>query len=98
MLDLNTRIHLQKIKISRLIHNKLDRSGALIANRLTCRQSSLGYFLAGLWVECRRGRFFQHFLMPSLDRAFALKQMDELAVLVAQKLHFDMARLLNSSF
>ena len=33
--------------------------------------------------------------MPALERAIALPEMDDVAVLVPENLHFDMARLLD---
>src|SRR5262249_59631859 len=38
-------------------------------------------------------RLFDHFLIASLDGAFALAKMDNVAVLVAKHLNFDMARI-----
>ena len=40
-------------------------------------------------VEVRRRGDLDDLLMPALHRAIALEQMDEVAVLVAEQLHFD---------
>jgi hypothetical protein len=42
-----------------------------------------------------RGRFLHHLLVAPLDRAFALAQIDDVAVLVAEQLDLDMARALD---
>ena len=48
---------------------------------------------ARLGVQGRRGRFLQHLLVAALQRTVALAQMHDIALAVAQNLHFDMARL-----
>src|SRR3546814_6619495 len=53
----------------------------------------LAHALAGVIVEERRGRLFQHFLVTALRRALAFAQMDRVAVVVGENLHFDMAWL-----
>ena len=47
---------------------------------------------AGRRVHARRRRFLDHLLVAALQRAVALEQMDDIAVLVAEHLHLDMAR------
>ena len=48
---------------------------------------------AGRFVEQRARRFLDDLLVAALDRAFALAQMDDMAVLVAQHLDLDVARI-----
>ena len=43
-------------------------------------------------IEVRRRGDLDDLLMPPLHRAIALEQMDEVAVLVAEQLHFDVPR------
>src|SRR5688572_26198884 len=52
----------------------------LLAHGLTCPG-----------IEQRRGRLLDDLLIAPLDRTFALAQMDDIAVLVAQHLDFDVA-------
>ena len=47
---------------------------------------------ARLFVHARRGRFLNHLLVTALQRTVALEQMHDIAVSVAEYLHFDMAR------
>src|SRR3546814_18759421 len=46
----------------------------------------------------RRRRFLDHLLVAALDRAFALAEIDDVAVLVAEHLDFDMARVFDELF
>jgi hypothetical protein len=48
-------------------------------------------FPALVFIEIRRGRALDDLLVAALNRAIALEQVDEVAVRVAQNLHFDMA-------
>ena len=43
-------------------------------------------------IEIGRGRALDHLLVAALDRAVALEEMDQVAVRVAEDLHFDVAR------
>jgi hypothetical protein len=54
--------------------------------------------LAGGLVHARRGGFLDHLLVAALQRAIALEQMDDIAVRVAEHLHFDMARAFDPFF
>src|SRR5579885_2994194 len=40
-------------------------------------------------IECRRD--LNHFLMAALKRTIALKEVDKIAMMIAQKLHFNVA-------
>src|SRR5690606_28468013 len=53
------------------------------------RDGLLAHGLAGLLVEQRRWRLLDDFLVAALDRAFALAEMNDIAVLVPQHLNFD---------
>src|SRR5690606_16584319 len=53
----------------------------------------LAHRLAGRRVEERRRRLFHDLLVAALDRAFALAEIDAVAVGVARHLDFDMARI-----
>ncbi len=51
--------------------------------------------LPQLGRQRRRGRFLDQLLVPALDRAVALAEVQDLAVLVGQDLHLDVARVLD---
>ena len=93
MLDLQPRVHLQEVEALVLSGDELDRAGAVVADGYSQRDRLLAHFLAGRFVEQRARRFLDDFLVAALDRAFALAEIDDMAVLVAQHLDLDMARI-----
>ena len=93
MLDLEPRIHLQEIEAPVLPGDELDGAGAVVADRLGERDRLLAHLGARLRVEQRARRFLDDLLVAALDRALALAEIDDVAVLVAQNLDFDVARI-----
>ena len=93
MLDLQPRVHFQKEEALVLAGDEFHRAGAVVADGFGERDRLLAHFPARCFVEQRARRFFQHFLIAALDRTFALAEIDDMAVLVAEHLDFDMARI-----
>src|SRR5690606_7692629 len=91
MLDLEARIHLDEIEPVR-IGDEFDRSGTGIADRRTGSAPSGTDLFAFLRRERGGRRFLDHLLVTALQGAFALEQRDDIAVMVAEDLHLDMAR------
>ncbi len=92
MLDLDARVHLEKIELAVARQEELDRSGADIADRrgrLDRRRAHRG---AQLGCRRRRRRFLDQLLMAALDRAVALAEMNDRALLVAEHLDLDVPR------
>src|SRR6185437_12659074 len=86
-------IHFQEIKALVLAGDELDGAGAVVADRFGERDRLLAHFYARFAVKERTRRFLYDFLIAALDRAFALAQMNDVAVLVAQHLDFHVARI-----
>src|SRR5882757_7265153 len=97
VLDLDARIHFDKINRAVLIQQKLDRASVGVANSLQCLDDPSAHFFAQLGVQHRRRRFFDQFLMAALDGTFALAQMNDFAVLIAQNLKFNVSRIFNEA-
>src|SRR5215469_5242949 len=95
MLDLETRIHLQEIEALVLGGDEFDRAGGIVADRLRQGDRLRAHLRPGLRVNERRWRLFGDFLVATLDRAFALAEMDHVTVLVAEHLDLDVTRALN---
>ena len=95
VLDLQPRVHLQEVERPVLADDELDRPGGLVLDRAGELHRLLAHRLARRFVDERRGRLFDDFLVATLDRAFALAQIDEVAVRVAEHLDLDVARLLD---
>ena len=94
MLDLQPRVHFQKVKLAVAI-DEFDRPGIAVAGSAGNTGGDVADVLALRIVERRRRRFLDDFLKAALDRAFAVEQMHDVAVGVAEHLHFDVARPLD---
>ena len=93
MLDLQARVHLEEIKAAVLPGDELDGSGEVVLDGRGERHGLLAHPAARFLVDERRGRFLDHLLVAALNRAFALAEMDDMPVLVAEHLDLDMARI-----
>ena len=91
MLDLNAGVHLDEIELAVLVQ-ELDGADAEIFDLAHGVGDDLADLVAHLHVERGRGAFLPHFLMPPLQRAVALAEMDGVALAVAEHLDFDVAR------
>src|SRR4029079_5394245 len=95
MLDLKPGIHLEEIEIALLVDDELDGPRRIVADRFGKRYRLSTHRRARLGVDERARRLLYDLLVPSLYRAFALAEVDDVAVLVAEHLDLDMARLLD---
>ena len=67
--------------------------GVDVGDRPRRAQRRVGHPGAQVDVERGRRRLFHELLMPPLDRAFPLEEVDQVAVRVADDLHLDVPRL-----
>ena len=88
-------VHLQEIKALVPADHKFHRARALVAHRLGQRHRLLAHGTARSVADKRAGRFLDHFLVPALDRALALVEVDHVALAVAHELDLDMPWLLD---
>ncbi len=95
MLDLQPRVHLEEVEASVGADDQLDRARAIISHRRRQRDRLASHCLAHLGRDERRRRFLDHLLVATLDRAFALAEIENIAMLVAQHLDLDMPRILD---
>ena len=93
MLHLQARVHLQEIKVLLLIDQELDRAGVGVGRGLRDADCNLAHPAPHAGVDDRRRGFFKHLLMAALQRAFALAEVDGVAVLVGEHLHLDVPRI-----
>ena len=98
MLDLEARVHLQEVEIALGIHQKFDRPRIVVACRSRSPYGGLPHALPHRRVHQRRRTFLHDFLVPPLDAALALAQVDHVAMPVTQDLDFDVARMLQILF
>src|SRR5262249_22207944 len=95
VLDLQPRIHLEEVEALVLSGDELDRTGAVVPNGFGECDRLLAHIFARGRVNQRRWSLLNYFLIAPLDRAFPLAEMDNIAVLVAQHLNFDVPRIGN---
>ena len=93
MLDLQAGIHFEEVEALVLAGDELDRAGAIVIDGLRQRDRLLAHLAAGGLVEQRRRRLLDDLLVAALDRAFALAEIDDIAMLVAEHLDLDVARI-----
>src|SRR6185437_9447920 len=68
-------------------------TGRVVADGLRQLDRLLAHFLARRLIEQRARRFLDDLLVTALNRAFALAEMDDVTVLVAEHLDFDVPRI-----
>ena len=92
MLDLQTGVHLDEIELA-ILPEKLDCASAAVPHigHGICANGAHPVALGG--GQYRRGRFFQNFLMATLQRTIAFAKMHGLTFAVAEYLKLDMARV-----
>ena len=97
MLHLQARVHLHKIEshaASALLNNELHCAGADVMHRARSRHRRIAHLLPHGIGHAGCGRFFQHFLMPALNRAITLEQMHVVSMRVAKDLNLNVTRTL----
>ena len=95
MLDLKARVHLQEIKAALVVDEELDRSGAPVFHGFQKSRRGLEKPLARNVRQMRSGRLFPNLLMPALERALALVQVDSAAAPIPEHLNLDVTRALH---
>src|SRR3546814_6716864 len=97
MLDRKPRVHFEEVEaLARRIgarDDQLDRPRAIIADRLRQRDALFAHRLAHLVGDERRRRFLDDLLVAALDAALAFVEVEDIAVLVAEDLNLDVARV-----
>src|SRR6516162_7891800 len=99
MLHLDAGIHFQEIKIPALrVVYELHRPGTAIRHLSRETHRRLGHPMTKLIVDCRRWRLLDELLVTTLGRAVALPQMHDMALSIAEDLHFDVTSSRNEFF
>ena len=91
MLDLQARVHFEKVEIALAVDDEFDRTGGVVTDGFRERDRLFTHMPARRLIEKRRWRFLNDFLIAPLNRAFALIQVNASAVPIAEDLDFDMA-------
>ena len=92
VLDLYARIDLDEVELAGVgVLQELDRACIQVTNGPADAQAELAEFLAPRSVEVQRWRPLDDLLVAPLHRAVALVEVHQVAVHVAEYLHFDVA-------
>jgi hypothetical protein len=91
MLDLEAGVHLDEVELAVLVE-ELDRAGARIAELGDRVGHDAADPVALLLVDGGGGRFLPDLLVPALQRAVALAEMDRVVAAVAEHVHLDVPR------
>src|SRR5689334_19035061 len=97
MLHLEPGVHLQKVEAAVPVEQKLDRAGIRVAGGTSQRYGRFTHRLALLGGEVRGRGLLEDLLMTPLNRAIALAEVEQVAKLVTENLHLDVAGLLEET-
>ena len=91
---LNTGVHLNEIEFAVChIHQEFDCASTFVVHVFAYLVAQLANFGALIFRQIGRGCALHDFLVPALDRAVTLVEVVHVAVLIAQNLNLDVARL-----
>src|SRR5271168_559270 len=92
MLDLEARVHFEEVEAALAVHQEFEGAGIRVASGARQVYGRFAHRAPQRRVYYRRRRFFHHLLVAALHGAFALAQIDDVAVMVAEHLNLDVAR------
>src|SRR3954451_9956008 len=96
MLNLETSIHLEKIKLASHVRiEELNCAGAHVVHAPGNLDRRLAHPLSQIIIVEWRRTFLNHLLVTPLNRAFALAEMDVVTKLVSEDLDFDVTWFLD---
>lgn len=98
MFNLKPGVHLEEIKVLVFVHEELNRSGRVVFATPSQCDSLLSHFLACQGIHYRAGRFFDDFLVPALNRTFALRHIDVVSMKITENLELNVSGRLNVLF
>ena len=95
VLDLQARVRLEEVEVPARVHQELERAGVGVLHGARGVDDGRAELAALLLGERQRRRLFDELLVAALDRALALAEVHDVAVLVAEHLDLDVARRLD---
>ena len=98
MFNLNSGIHFHKIESVILVHQKLDRSGIPVVDRIDRTNRNLAKLFSLLGRNERTWTFFNHLLFVSLNRTVAFREIHGMTEFVSEDLDFDMLDVFHDFF
>src|SRR5437870_5571238 len=99
VLDLDARIDFDEVEEAGIgIKEEFDGAGVVQVHGVADGEGSVEDALAGGGFEIMGRRHFDDFLMAALQGAIALVQVNQMAVVIAKKLHLDVPGVLDKLF
>ena len=98
MLHLKARVGLHEVEAPAGIHQELEGAGVRVLHRFGRVDDDGAHAPSHLVAERDRRRFLEQLLVPALDGALALAEMNHGAVMVPEHLELDVARRLDVFF
>ena len=98
VLHLQAGVHFQEVEVPMFVDQELDGAGAFVVTGQRRFHCGLAHGLSQFGCDKGRGRFFDHFLVPALDRAVSFAQVDGVAVTICEYLNFHVPGLNHGFF
>ena len=99
VLHLYARVDFDEVPLARVrIHQEFHRARVDVARGARQRDRGVGQRAADFRIQRNRRRHLHHLLMAALHRAIALVKVQDIAVIVAQYLHFDVLGAAHEAF
>ena len=95
VLDLDAGVDLEEVEVALVVEQELERAGVGVLHRARGVDDRAAELAAHLLGDRDRRPFLEQLLMAPLDRALALAEMDDRAVVIAEHLELDVARVLD---
>src|SRR5258708_7072290 len=97
VLDLDARVHFHEIELA-ILKEELDRPGVDVVDRLAQLDRRFAHRMPQFLRKYGRWRLLEQLLMAALNRAFALAEVNDAPVGIAENLNLDVARILEILF
>src|SRR6185437_7781375 len=98
MFDLDAGVYFEDVEVLLLVDEELDGAGVGITGGLDETNGRFAQLAADFRPQDWRWRFLDELLVTSLHRAIALPEVDGIAVIVGNDLHFHMPAIFDVFF
>ena len=97
VLDLNAGVDLDEVMATHLVDEEFSCASVTVTHTLSELDGVAKNGLASLFGEMQGRRYFDNLLVPALDGAVALEEMDSVALSIGEDLDFDVTRTLEEA-
>ena len=93
MLHLDTRVHLDEIRMIVLIYQELQRTGVAVSHLAGKTHGAVKYNLSCAFRNSESRRVFHHLLVTALHGTVTVEKMHYISIIIGKNLYLDMLRL-----